>query len=348
MAELHVKWVQRPRFEYKGAIRVDFWAARKYHLKIGIITFLVLFAYGLVFWWITSIFQNAFQFLFLLSSNLLFGLIGARVYHLAGEVGGELIHILNPGRTSDVEKLRIEKTTLNKIHVIFEEANHHLNSLASGKRDDYRDLAWFLVIAYSVLFLVISYMLRIKLWLIPINAVVFGGVFVTVYTNSYLTYPRTELIDGLAGLEYYVTATLDKIEGISNSADGNPSVTWVQQYDDWMIYDFGFSFEEPGEDKLLGLYSLGFPKDSNESFELRCVKSEDLTDYRLSKEMCHAGWELEITVLDDHQRVYMHREESHFDFEHPRKISVDPERIRADRSLLGSTISEILSKCKRE
>ncbi|MBS3794636.1 MAG: hypothetical protein KGY80_07055 [Candidatus Thorarchaeota archaeon] len=348
MAELHVKWVQRPRFEYKVAIRVDFWAARKYHLKIGIITFLVLFAYGLVFWWITSIFQNAFQFLFLLSLNLLFGLIGARVYHLAGEVGGELIHILNPGRTSDVEKLRIEKTTLKKIHVIFEEANHHLNSLASGKRDDYRDLAWFLVITYSVLFLVISYMLRIEFWLIPINSVVFGGVFVTVYTNSYLTYPRMELIDGLAGLEYYVTATLDKIEEISNSEDGNPSVTWVQQYDDWMIYDFGFSFEEPSEDKLLGLYSLGFPKDANETFELRCVKSENLTDYRLPNEMCHAGWELEITVLDDHQRVYMHREKSHFDFEYPWKISVDPERIRADRSLLSSTISELLSKCKSE
>lgn len=348
MAELHVKWVQRPRFEYEGAIRVDFWAARKYHLKIGIITFLVLFAYGLVFLWISSVFQNAFQFLFLLSSNLLFGLIGARVYHLAGEIGGELIHFLNPRRTSDIEKLRIEKTTLNKIHVIFEEANHHLNSLASGERDDYRDLAWFLVIAYSVLSLVISYMLPIGFWLIPINAVVFGGVFVTVYTNSYLTYPRMALIDGLAGLEYYVTATIDKIKEISNSPGGNPTVTWIQQHNDWMVYDFGFSFEEPGDDKLLGLYSIGFPKGGKETFEIQCVKSENLTDYCLPNEMCHAGWELEITVLDDYQRVYMHREKSHFDFEHPWKISVDPERIRADRTLLSSTISEILSKCKSE
>ncbi|MFO7836763.1 MAG: hypothetical protein R6V83_08915 [Candidatus Thorarchaeota archaeon] len=346
MAELHVKWVEKPKFEYRGAIQVDFRDVRKYHLRVAIITVFVLAIYTLILSWIQSILQNSLELIILVTCNLLFGLIGARAYHLAGETGSESLHFVDPRPRSTGAQLKMEKSTLNDIHTIFEEANHHVASLASVQRDDYRDVAWFVVITYSVSSLIIDSVFGAGYWVIAMTPFVFGLVFAMVYAKSYLTHPRIKLIEGLVALEYYVSATIEHLEDMELSLNGSPILTWIQQNNDWLIYDFGYVFEQQPCDSLLGMYHFGVSTDSDEAFELQCEDASGLANYDLSSRMRHEGWRLEISDSDECDLVYLHREVSDFSIKHSWRITVDPERIHNDRLLLKHTLGELLSRYK--
>ncbi|MGV9103520.1 MAG: hypothetical protein ACOC3C_05345, partial [Candidatus Thorarchaeota archaeon] len=155
-----------------------------------------------------------------------------------------------------------------------------------------------------------------------------------------------KLIEGLVALEYYVSATIEHLEDMEISLNGSPILTWIQRNNDWLIYDFGYGFEQESCDSLLGLYQFGISTDSNEAFELQCEDASGLVNYDLSSRMRHEGWRIEISDSDECDLVYLHREMSNFNIKHSWKITVDPKRIHNDRLLLKHTLGELLSRYK--
>lgn len=347
VAEPHVKWIERPHFEYRAPIQVDFSAVYGYHIRIAVITSFVLVAYAFLSSWIQWIFNEFLEAAFLLSLTLIFGLIGTHAYHLAGEETGSNLHFLDPG-VKQGDQLRMEKSSINEILSIFEESFHYMMSLSSSQRDDYRDMAWFIVISYSFVSLMISSVFRTGLSTVVISSILLGLVFAIVYTKSYFNYPPMELEERLAAIEYYVSATMKKLQDIESSLVGSPTVGWVQRNDDWLIYDFGYVFMLQPNNSMQGLYHLGFSKYSGETFRFRCTEPSDLANFQLSDEMRRAGWEINISDSDDYQQAFIYRESGAIDLTQSSKIPLDPRKINRDRLLLKDTIAELLSKCRSE
>ena len=208
----------------------------------------------------------------LFSTQLIAGMILTRLHYSYG------ITTKNKARLIDPSLLDVDWIP-KRVDLEFEELKTTLNNVFttvlgqnSNEIDDYNDVAWFVILLWSLISSVIGNFIYLESTFYIFGALVTALTCLMTFMNGYQSANLAYLIDDLDHLEYYILSRLSKMD--MKDSRKMAFIEWFSKYDTIALNDVGFRLNCGGNELC---YYIGLPSLKNERIEIQITNDSTST-----------------------------------------------------------------------
>ncbi|TFG34878.1 hypothetical protein EU527_00820 [Candidatus Thorarchaeota archaeon] len=273
---------------------VDSWDAIHQHSLIVGFSLLILIIYTIFLWFICSMTPSLHTSLLLLGSQIGLGLPATRAYYDFGLSARSMLKFHDFGALGSPNSTEDLSISIGDLSLVFERMNMQIAKYDRGVLDDLNDIAWFIIIVWSM---ISSFLFLEQLG--PFSVCPFGAlVLVVVCIASYYTGFRTVRGDSFeedfSHLEFYVNTHIRNIDAELPLANGMIIIQLVRKRRKYAIVDILVEYRL--QNKMILEYHLGFSSAHKERFILEAPYDLIECFYEKMKEMAvvkQADWIIE-------------------------------------------------------
>ena len=254
---------------------VDTWDVQHQHILIASFSLLMFAIYTIFLWFLCSLDHTLTTSLIMLGSQIGLGLPATRAYYDFGVSGRSLIKFYDSGILRNSIKTEDLSINIGDIPLVFESMSMQLQKYDTKTLDDLNDLAWFVIIVWSMLS---SFFLLDRIGFFPFCR--FGAVILIItciasYISGFRTVRGPTFEENLNHLEYYVDKHVRRVDLQLPSTNGKVIFQLTKKRRRYALVDIIVEFKLL--DKAVLEYHLGLSSNQNERFILEA--SSDVVEH---------------------------------------------------------------------
>jgi len=245
---------------------VDSRDVKSQHALIIGFSILMFVTYGLFLWLMCSLTPSLIATLFLLASQVALGLPATRAYYDFGISARQMLRFYDSGvlgHEIETEDIRIP---IGDISLVFEKINNQLQKYDRDVSDDFNDLAWFVIIVWSIISSLVFFQETHSFPFCIIGAVVLIITCFVCYISGFRTLRGSSLEEYFSHLEYYIEKYIQTLDDIFPSTNGTVILQVTKRKRNYALVDLILEFNVKDIAKLE--YHLGLASSQDERFIL--------------------------------------------------------------------------------
>jgi hypothetical protein len=204
---------------------------------------------------------------------------------------------VDPSKLNDGWKIEHERINLDDLKKLLLDGFTAIPEQITENIDDYNDIAWFIILLWSLISSVIAYFL----FSVPVFCImsIFVLAFVSLMTfyNGYQSSDFEDLRDDFKHLEFFILSRLSMLQLINKISQRSLFIELISKDEVTTLNDLGISIrisQADDEDYNIDYY-IGFPSLAKERFEFRGSWSFDSATIEQLKELASkSDWSLEL------------------------------------------------------
>ncbi|MFX1368797.1 MAG: hypothetical protein ACFFAY_09385 [Promethearchaeota archaeon] len=244
-------------------------------LGFSIAAILFLIAYALLLRELCSYENTPFTSFLLLSFQVAVGITATRLSQILGQKSGDYLSIIDPSLLIGEWKSVEVDVPLGTISQLFE---RFTNSVRTSEKvaDDIIDIAWFIVITWSVISSALVVAFESFRLFCMLGAFALGIASALCYHNGFQTGSKKNFDEDLEHLGYYIMARLSEIFKYFEGADIIAELRLLISRKKMVLSDAGVSLKSGNEIRTSVYYWIGLTSDRVESIEIRDSTNEEI------------------------------------------------------------------------
>ena len=254
----------------------------------------LLYAYC-IFW------QGLACTVFLFITQLIVGMILTRCHHSFGIVIKNQAKFIDSSMLDNdwkIQRVEVEYEDLKTIltNVFAKVPVHNTNEI-----DDYNDLAWFVILLWSLFSSVVGNFLYLEPSFYVIGALVTALTCLMIFINGYQSTDLSYLRDHLEHLEFYILSRLSKL--FMSDSCKTPFIEWISKNNTTTLNDLGFRFI-CSENEFC--YYIGLPSMQNERIEIQ-ITNDDISTItsRLNTLSSKSNWSFTLQSEENYTWIQL-------------------------------------------
>ena len=264
-------------------------------------------------------------------------LIGLPISRLAYAMGTKAREVLGFSDSTSLgpEWVKAEtQTTRGELKHIFEKLHLDLGKKNQQTVDDLNDLAWFSIVVWSMISIILINLIGQNLLIYISPSVLLALVTAILYRNGYQSTPRFQYDDILDHLEFHIFTRLDAFSVLLDSAKVDFIVEWWKKGNRKTIGDIlSYCLIETNVRRIEIFYNVGLPSNS---FEVVKVKSS--TPLNVTTFEGLSGW----TVSTDEFSLTLTNESGSLDLTDMSSIIATPSHIQNESDTIRELLESLL------
>jgi hypothetical protein len=203
------------------------------------------------------------------------GIAATRISQILGQKSGDYVSIIDPSRLIGGWKPVEAEVPLGAISQLFERLT---NMVGTDEKvaDDIIDIAWFVIITWSVISTALVVSIESFRILCPIGAFVVGVSSVFCYVNGYQIGSKKNFDEDLEHLGYYIKTRLSEIFKHFEGSSLIVKLRLLVAGKKMVLSDVGVKLGSPEEPTSSVIYWIGLSSDRNESIEIRNPNDKEI------------------------------------------------------------------------
>jgi hypothetical protein len=287
----------------------------------------------------------------LFSTQLIIGMIVTRSHHSLGITIKNKVQFINPSMLDlDWNQQRVDlefgelKTRLSNIFSTIPVLN-------SNEIDDYNDVAWFVILLWSLISSVVFSFFNLDPSFCVIGALVTALTCLMTFMNGYKSTDLEYLRNDLEHIEFFILSRLSKLNEIRSNSHRTSFIEWVSKHDTTTLNDVGFAIRvSRGNDKFCIIdYYLGISSLKNERIEIQIMNNDSsLIISKMKKLASKSNWSFESQPKENYTwiKLYTKLEEGSLQLHNMLTINLDS--IEKASTKVYEFLSQIIAICSKQ
>lgn len=246
---------------------IDSWDAKHQHALILGFSLLILITYTIFLWFICSMVPSLLTTLLLLGSQIGLGLPATRAYYDFGVAARSMLKFYDSGVHNSSDSVENLSVNFGELSLLFERMNMQAAKYDKDSLDDLNDLAWFMIIVWSLISSIVFLGQFSRFSICPYGALVLIIVCLVCYYNGFRTMSSTSFEEELDHLEFYVYSHISSIDAELPNANGIIVLQVIKNRSNYSIVDFLIEYKLQKE--LTLEYHMGLSSFRKERFILK-------------------------------------------------------------------------------
>ena len=311
------------------------------HALIIGFSILMFVTYGLFLWLMCSLTPSLIATLFLLVSQIALGLPATRAYYDFGVSARQMLRFYDSGVLGHEIETEDIKIPINEMSLVFDKINNQLQKHDHSVSDDFNDLAWFVIIVWSMVSSLVFFQLPHYFSFCLIGAVILTITCFACYISGFRTNRGNSFEEYYSHLEFYIEKHIHTLNGLFPSTNGMVILQVTKRGQRYALVDFILEFTVKEIANLE--YHLGLTSSQDERFILESSSSVIERVYhelKNLKELKTLGWSLERITAQSGRILRLIHQKRNIDITDMKSIIMSPSFIEKSVAEVGSILKQ--------
>jgi hypothetical protein len=309
----------------------------------GSVSIFLLYAIALTYYGV--VFSSLLLYVSYVSTQIPFGLLATRYYHLLGMRTKSRLKLIDPADVDSSWILSNQEMRLEEISQVLDEIGDELQK-HNPSVDDIIDLTWFAIIAWGAISTTVLAVFNPPSLFLASPALVLAGLCFASLYNGYRIAPTQAFDENMEHLKHLVLSRLSALKRVVGQRYFQPGISFLRKGKKQIINDFFAQMLSSSKDRgPVVTYWTGISSSDIERIDFY-VEDEQVMLIQDSLEhhpiVSRSGWSISISNDSDKPGVVLRNEKGELRIDVQSTLVHSPSRIKAASEELADALVVVL------